>query len=607
MKNYLGLLQYLKPYKRNIVLYFTFILCSVVFSVVSLAMLFPFLEIIFNGDKLITVKPALSFSSASVIGTLQYYLCQIIIAHSKLFALAMVCVFITFAIMLKNTSVYMSYYVMSPLRNGMLMQLKNNLYDKILTLPIGYFSEQRKGDLMSRMTNDMSELESAVTNTMDGVIKEPVTVLFYLSTLFFLSLQLSLILLVLLPIAGFIIGRISRSLKKQSNIAAEKNSEGLSILEETLSGMRIIKSFTAEKFIQNKYVTVNNELFRVRNKMNFKRDLASPVSEVLGIIVLCIILWFGGQLILENKSFGLNGSAFIMYIAIFSQIINPSKSLSTAFYNMQRGTAALRRIEEVLQTPNTIIDKASPKVLAQFNSTIEFKNVSFGYNETVILNNINLKIEKGKTVALVGSSGAGKSTLADLVPRFHDVTSGELLIDGINIKDYTIESVRNQISIVTQDPILFNDSIANNILLGKQDATKEEMEEAAKVSNAYNFIIQKEDGFDANIGDRGTKLSGGERQRLTIARAILKNSPILILDEATSSLDTESERLVQDAINNMMKNRTSIVIAHRLSTIRHADEIIVLQKGSIVERGNHEQLLELGGFYRKLIEMQEVK
>ena len=607
MKNYLGLLQYLKPYKRNIVLYFTFILCSVVFSVVSLAMLFPFLEIIFNGDKLITVKPVLSFSSASVIGTLQYYLCQIIIAHSKLFALAMVCVFITFAIMLKNTSVYMSYYVMSPMRNGMLMQLKNNLYDKILTLPIGYFSEQRKGDLMSRMTNDMSELESAVTNTMDGVIKEPVTVLFYLSTLFFLSLQLSLILLVLLPIAGFIIGRISRSLKKQSNIAAEKNSEGLSILEETLSGMRIIKSFTAEKFIQNKYVTVNNELFRVRNKMNFKRDLASPVSEVLGIIVLCIILWFGGQLILENKSFGLNGSAFIMYIAIFSQIINPSKSLSTAFYNMQRGTAALRRIEEVLQTPNTIIDKASPKVLAQFNSTIEFKNVSFGYNETVILNNINLKIEKGKTVALVGSSGAGKSTLADLVPRFHDVTSGELLIDGINIKDYTIESVRNQISIVTQDPILFNDSIANNILLGKQDATKEEMEEAAKVSNAYNFIIQKEDGFDANIGDRGTKLSGGERQRLTIARAILKNSPILILDEATSSLDTESERLVQDAINNMMKNRTSIVIAHRLSTIRHADEIIVLQKGSIVERGNHEQLLELGGFYRKLIEMQEVK
>ena len=607
MKNYLGLLKYLAPYKRNIVLYFTFILLSVIFSVVSLAMLFPFLEIIFDGNKLVTVKPVLNFSSSSVISTLQFYLCQIIISHSKLFALAIVCLFITFAIMLKNASVYMSYYVMSPMRNGMLMQLKNNLYDKILTLPIGYFSEQRKGDLMSRMTNDMSELESAVTNTMDGLIKEPVNVLFFLGTLIFLSPQLSMVLLVLLPVAGFIIGRISRSLKKQSNIAAEKSSEGLSIIEETLSGMRIIKSFTAEKFIQNKFVTVNQELFTVRNKMNFKRDLASPVSEVLGVIVLCIILWFGGQLILENKSFGLNGSAFIMYIAIFSQIINPSKSLSTAFYNMQRGTAALRRVEEILQTTNTIVDKLNPIVLKEFQSTIEFKNVSFGYNDTVILNNINLKIEKGKTVALVGSSGAGKSTLADLVPRFHDVSSGELLIDGINIKDYSVESVRNQISIVTQDPILFNDSIANNILLGKQDATKEEVEEAATVSNAYNFIKQKEEGFETNIGDRGTKLSGGERQRLTIARAVLKNSPILILDEATSSLDTESERLVQDAINNMMKNRTSIVIAHRLSTIRHADEIIVLQKGSIVERGSHEQLLELGGFYRKLIEMQEVK
>ena len=607
MKNYLGLLKYLAPYKRNIVLYFTFILLSVIFSVVSLAMLFPFLEIIFDGNKLVTVKPVLNFSSSSVISTLQFYLCQIIISHSKLFALAIVCLFITFAIMLKNASVYMSYYVMSPMRNGMLMQMKNNLYDKILTLPIGYFSEQRKGDLMSRMTNDMSELESAITNTMDGLIKEPVNVLFFLGTLIFLSPQLSMVLLVLLPVAGFIIGRISRSLKKQSNIAAEKSSEGLSIIEETLSGMRIIKSFTAEKFIQNKFVTVNQELFTVRNKMNFKRDLASPVSEVLGVIVLCIILWFGGQLILENKSFGLNGSAFIMYIAIFSQIINPSKSLSTAFYNMQRGTAALRRVEEILQTTNTIVDKLNPIVLKEFQSTIEFKNVSFGYNDTVILNNINLKIEKGKTVALVGSSGAGKSTLADLVPRFHDVSSGELLIDGINIKDYSVESVRNQISIVTQDPILFNDSIANNILLGKQDATKEEVEEAATVSNAYNFIKQKEEGFETNIGDRGTKLSGGERQRLTIARAVLKNSPILILDEATSSLDTESERLVQDAINNMMKNRTSIVIAHRLSTIRHADEIIVLQKGSIVERGSHEQLLELGGFYRKLIEMQEVK
>ncbi len=607
MKNYLGLLKYLRPYRRNVFLYFLFILLSVLFSVISITMLFPFLQIIFNGDKLVTIKPALTFSSTSVINTLQYYLSKIIIEHDKLFALSLVCVFIIFAILIKNAAVYMSYYVMSPMRNGMLMQLKNNLYDKILTLPIGFFTEQKKGDLMSRMTNDMSDLEVAVTNTMDGLIKEPVNIIFFLGFLVFLSPQLSLVLLVLLPIAGFIIGKISKSLKKQSNTAAEKNSDGLSILEETLSGMRIIKAFTAEKFIQNKFLSVNDELFHVKNKMNFKRDLASPVSEVLGIIVLCVILWFGGRLILENKNFGLNGAAFIMYIAIFSQIINPSKSLSTAFYNMQRGTAALRRIEEILQSTNTIVDKPNALKLAHFGSTIEFKNVSFAYNDVVILKDINLKIEKGKTVALVGSSGAGKSTLADLVPRFHDVSSGELLIDGINIKDYSLESVRNQISVVTQDPILFNDTIANNILLGKQDAPYEEMEEAAKVANAYNFIKQKEEGFETNIGDRGSKLSGGERQRLTIARALLKNPPILILDEATSSLDTESERLVQDAINNMMKNRTSIVIAHRLSTIRHADEIIVLQKGSIVERGSHEELLAIDGMYRKLIEMQEVR
>ncbi|MFP5041879.1 ABC transporter ATP-binding protein [Parasediminibacterium sp. JCM 36343] len=607
MKNYLGLLRYLKPYRRNIILYFGFIVFAVVFSVVSLAMLFPFMEIIFNGDKLITVKPALEFSSAAVINVLQYYLSQLIIFHSKMFALSAVCVFIIVSIFLKNAAIYMSYYVMSPMRNGMMIQIKNNLYEKILTLPIGYFTEQRKGDLMSRMTNDLGELENAVTNTLDGLIKEPVTILFYLGTLIWLSPKLSLVLLVLLPLSGFIIGRISKSLKKQSNVAALKNAESLSILEETLSGMRVIKAFTAEKITRQKFFAVNDELFTVKNKMNFKRDLASPVSEVLGIVVLCIILWFGGRLILENKDFGLNGSAFIMYIAIFSQIINPSKSLSTAFYNMQRGTAALARIEEILQTTNTIVENPEGKQLQQFNHNIEFRNVTFAYHDAIILNNINLTIEKGKTVALVGSSGAGKSTLADLVPRFHDVTSGELLIDGVNIKDYTLESVRSQISIVTQEPILFNDTIANNILLGKQNASKEAIIDAATVANAYNFITQKEDGFNANIGDRGSKLSGGERQRLTIARAVLKNPPILILDEATSSLDTESERLVQDAINNMMQNRTSIVIAHRLSTIRHADEIIVLQKGNIVERGNHEQLLALAGVYKRLIDMQEVK
>ncbi|MEY2639138.1 MAG: hypothetical protein RIR90_620 [Bacteroidota bacterium] len=605
MKKYLGLVKYLKPYRKNIVLYLIFVLFAVIFSVVSIAMLFPFLEIIFN-NKLVTEIPPFELSGEWVLDYMRYYFSIIIQAHSKTYALGLVCIFIVTAIFLKNLFVYLSYYAMSPIRNGMMVQLRNDLYNKILTLPIGFFTEQKKGDIISRMTNDTWELESAVANTLDGLIKEPINIIFFLGTLVFLSPQLSLLLFILLPVAGFIIGRISKSLKKQSNIAAEKSSEGLSILEETLGGMRVIKAFNAERHIRNKFLQTNDALFHVKNKMNFRRDLASPISEFLGIVVLCVILWFGGNLILENKGFGLNGAAFIMYIGVFSQIINPSKSLSTAFYNMQRGTSALTRIEAILQTPITVADNPNGKQLTEFKQSIEFRNVSFYYEDTPILQNINLTIEKGKTIALVGSSGAGKSTLADLVPRFHDVSSGELLIDGVNIKDYQLESLRSQISIVTQEPILFNDTIANNIALG----TKPDMQsirEAARVANALQFIENKEEGFDTNIGDRGGKLSGGERQRLTIARAVLKNPPILILDEATSSLDTESERLVQDAINNMMQNRTSIVIAHRLSTIRHADEIIVLQKGQIAERGTHDQLIAQGGIYRRLVEMQEVK
>jgi subfamily B ATP-binding cassette protein MsbA len=369
----------------------------------------------------------------------------------------------------------------------------------------------------------------------------------------------------------------------------------------------VIKAFNAEHILRSRFISTNDALFHVKNKMNYRRDLASPMSEFLGILVLCGILWFGGRLVLGGQGFALQPSSFIGYIGLFTQIINPSKTLSSAFYNMQRGSAAIQRIEEVLHAPLVVTEVANPKQLVDFNHSIEFKNVGFAYEDAVILKNINLVIEKGKTVAFVGSSGAGKSTLADLVPRFHDVTFGELLIDGIDIKDYSLLSLRNQISIVTQEPILFNDTIASNISLGKESATLPEIMEAAKVANAHEFIIKKEHGYQTNIGDRGNKLSGGERQRLTIARAVLKNPPILILDEATSSLDTESERLVQDAINHMMKNRTSIVIAHRLSTIRHANEIIVLQKGEIVERGNHDELMALNQYYRRLVDMQEVR
>jgi subfamily B ATP-binding cassette protein MsbA len=403
-----------------------------------------------------------------------------------------------------------------------------------------------------------------------------------------------------------VIGRISRSLKKSSAEVANLNSDSLSVLDETLSGLRVIKAFNSEPLLRDRFFTINNRLVTSKNKIGFRRDLASPVSELMGVMIFTAILFFGGQLVLSGE-FSLTGSLFIAYLALFYQLINPTKALSASFSNMARGTAAIERIEEILNTKSAIDDNPNGKKLEDFTDCIELRNVAFDYDGTPILKNINLKVMKGKTVALVGSSGAGKSTLADLIPRFHDVSSGELLIDGVNIKEYSLRSVRDQISIVTQEPILFNDTIENNIRLGKQDAGLSQIEAAAKVANAFNFITKKESGFETNIGDRGTKLSGGERQRLTIARAIVKNPPILILDEATSSLDTESERLVQDAINNLMQNRTSIVIAHRLSTIRHADEIIILQKGEIVERGTHDELLKREGYYYRLVMMQEVK
>jgi subfamily B ATP-binding cassette protein MsbA len=609
MKRFDRILFYLRSQRKNIVLYVLFNLLSIAFSLISLVMLAPFLGLLFAKEKLITTKPTLRFpqdGADAVLAHLKYYLSVLIQEQGEVYALGAICIVIIVAIFFKNAFTYLSFRVLAPMRNYVMTKLRSDLYAKILQLPIGFFTEQKKGDIISRMSNDANEIEWSVMSTLEGLIRDPLNILIILSVLVYISPVLSVFLLVLLPLTGFIIGRVSRSLKKQSTASAEELGSLMSILDETLGGLRVIKAFNAEKILRNRFFTTNNNLNHIRNKMNFRKDLASPMSEFMGVMVLSCILWFGGRLVLNNEA-GLEATGFINYIVIFTQIINPAKSLSTAFYNAQRGSAAIQRIEEILQAPILVTDEPDAKELTSFNQSIEFKNVNFSYNETPILKNINLTIEKGKTIALVGSSGAGKSSLADLIPRFHDVTSGEILIDGINIKNYSLHSIRALMGIVTQEPILFNDTIAGNIALGVDNAGQTDIEQAAKVANALDFIQKKEEGFATNIGDRGSKLSGGERQRVTIARAVLKNPPILILDEATSSLDTESERLVQDAINNMMQNRTSIVIAHRLSTIRHANEIIVLQKGEIAERGTHDELLAKGGIYRKLVDMQEVK
>jgi subfamily B ATP-binding cassette protein MsbA len=581
-----------------------FNILSIVFGLISLGMLSPFLDVLFKEGAPASQQVTLN---TNAIGGLKNILVGIVQTHDKSTVLIVICLLIIISTFLKNLFYYWSSYISSPIRSATITFLRNDVYEKILALPIGYFTERRKGDLISRMTNDIYEIESSVVSTLEGLIKDPLTIIGYLAYMIYLSPHLSLFLLILLPVTGFLIGRISRTLKRQSKDAATRLGESLSVLDETLGGIRVIKGFGAESLLRNKFTQLNDSLFRIRNKMNARRDLASPLTEVLGVVILTVILYYGGKLVFDTHGQGFSGGDLISYIAVFAMLINPAKTLSTSIFNIQRGAAAMERVEDLLKAPVTIHDDPNNKKLSTFESWIEFRNVSFYYEDAGILQDINLVIEKGKTVALVGSSGAGKSTLADLVPRFHDVTGGELLIDGVNIKDYSLRSVREQMSIVTQEPILFNDSISANIALGKPDATQEEIVRAAEIANAHNFIMQKEQGYATNIGDRGNKLSGGERQRLTIARAVLKNPPILILDEATSSLDTESERLVQDAINKMMEHRTSIVIAHRLSTIRHADEIIVLQKGRIVERGTHDELMQRQGFYHKLVEMQEVK
>lgn len=609
MKSLRIIFRYISRYPKLVSLYFSLNLLASFFSLISLALLGPFLTLIFSnkGADSATGIMVSRFQLGKITDQFYSYLNGLLVSDAgKIQALGILCLIVVTAIVLKNVFLYFGLYVLSPVRNRILNDMRMDMFSKILQLPIGYFNDQRKGDIMSRLTNDLQDVEHSTISFLETFFREPITITLYLIAMIKLSPELSLFLLLFLPIAGFIIGRIGRSLKKVSTTVQEKLGDILTTIEETLSGMRVVKAFNAEGHRLDRFVQENETLLNIKNKANRRRDLASPTSETLGIIAVCVVLFYGGRLVLTNN-FALTGPDFLTFIAIFTQIINPLKSLSSASYNIRRGAASIERIQQLIQVEETITEKADARSIQSFENEIEFRNVSFAYGEKEVLKNISLTIKKGTTVALVGSSGSGKSTLADMVPRFHDVTKGEVLIDGVNIKDYKIKEVRNLMGIVTQEPILFNDTIANNIALGMDNVELDKVESAARVANAYSFISNKSEGFDTNIGDRGSRLSGGERQRLTIARAVFKNPPILILDEATSSLDTESERLVQEALNNLMTDRTSLVIAHRLSTVRHADEIIVLDKGQIAERGKHDELIAANGIYKRLVELQEVR
>lgn len=600
MKNIPKLWRYIKNEKSKLLLYFLCSLLSTFFALFSFTMIIPVLQTIFTGVQ------TLPEDASGYIATITKVLNEIIINKGKETALTYSILFVLFATIFKNLFFYLSLRILNPLRNNVLRQLRSDMFNKALSLPIGYFSEEKKGDLISKMTNDVNEVEASIIGVVETVLREPIAIISVLTVMFIMSPQLTLFMFIFLPIAGLIIGRVGKSLKKPSNQAQEKLGDILGTIDETIVGMRVVKAFNAETHQKSKFTKLNNILFRVKNKIAYRRDAGSPMSESLGVMVVAIILWYGGKLIFSGDT-SLTGPVFITYIAFFYQIINPLKNLSNVFYNMQKGAAALERVEHFLATPVTISEPENAIVVPEFKEVIEFKNVNFFYGNKQILKNINLRIPKGKTIALVGASGSGKSTLVDLIPRFHDVSSGSITIDGIDIRQSNLFELRKQIGVVSQEPILFNDSIANNINLGTGGKTNEEIKVAAQIANADSFILQKSDAYNTNVGERGSKLSGGERQRITIARAVLKNPPILILDEATSSLDTESEKLVQDALNNLMKNRTSIVIAHRLSTIYNADEIIVMQGGEIIERGTHDQLLQFKGSYYNLVQMQEIK
>ena len=597
------LLSYLRNYKPQVALGITSNILTAIFTALSIPLLVPFLEILFNQREPITEQPIWAWDIESLSANFNYYLSQLIVERGPEGGLIFVCIAILSTFFLKNLFRYLSLFFMAPVRNGIIRDLRQQLFNKSLRLPLSYFSEERKGDILSRITADVQEVEWSILNVIEAVFREPLIIIGALSFMIYVSPSLTIFVFVLMIFTGVVIGGIGRSLKKSSAQVQEKLGNIVAIVEEALGGLRIIKGFNAEPYQQEKFGKENNQYRWILTRLLWRRDLASPLSEFLGIGTVAVLLWYGSKQVFAGQ---LDAETFLTFIFAFYNVIDPAKSLTKAIYNIQKGIGALQRVEHILDAPISIAEKRDAAPISSFQNAIEYQDVHFGYrqNDELVLKGINLTIPKGKVIALVGASGAGKSTLVDLLPRFYDVVKGSIKLDGIDIKNYDLHQLRSLMGIVSQEAILFNDTIYNNIVFGLEGVTEEEVKQAAQIANAHEFIMETENAYQTNIGDRGNKLSGGQKQRLTIARAILKNPPILILDEATSALDSESEKLVQEALIKLMQERTSIVIAHRLSTIQHADEIIVMRQGKIVERGTHDALIAKAGEYQKLVELQ---
>ena len=609
MKDFLKVLRrFVPPYKKYLLLSIFFNISSAILNIFSFAALIPILQILFQTGDAEAATSAMEWDWGNVqevlMNNLNYYVNGLIADYGPTTTLLFIGIFLAVTTLLKTGFYFLTSACIVPIRTGVVRDIRNQLYKKITSLPLGFFSEERKGDIIARMSGDVQEVESSIMSSLDMLFKNPVLIIAYFTTMIFVSWELTAFTLLIVPVMGYIMGRIGRKLKQASATAQGLWSDTMSQVEETLGGLRIIKAFCAEEKMNRRFDQINSSYRNHLMRVNIRQASAHPMSEFLGTVMIVIVLWFGGMLVLSNQA--ITGPTFIYYMVILYSIINPLKEFSKASYNIPKGLASMERIDKILMAEDTIIEPKKPQHIKSFEHEIEFRDVSFKYADQWVLRHINLTIPKGKTIALVGQSGGGKSTLVDLIPRYYDVQEGEVLIDGINVKNLGIHDLRQLIGNVNQEAILFNDSFRNNIAFGVDDATDEQINEAAKIANAYDFIMQSEHGFDTNIGDRGGRLSGGQRQRVSIARAILKNPPILILDEATSALDTESERLVQDALERLMKTRTTVAIAHRLSTIKNADEICVIHEGQIVERGTHEELLAKDGYYKKLNDMQSL-